>query len=60
MVFTEIELHVRIYNYIKAHGHTDQYVVVITPFGVLLLVYKADARGRGLVNRNSMTKRSNN
>ena len=36
------------------------YVVVITPFGVLLLIYKAaapaSARGRGLVNCNSTTK----
>ena len=38
---------------------TEAYVVVITPFGVLLLVYKADTR-RGLENCNSMTKRCNN
>ena len=42
--------------------HKSHDVVVITPFGVLLLIYKADAprvrstRGRGLVNRNSTTK----
>ena len=48
--------------YIRSCGYRNEYVYVITPFGVLLLVYKPDTRGRvapeggGLINRNNTTK----
>ena len=46
----------------KENRHDKSFVYVITPFRVLLLVYKPDTRGRaapeggGLINRNNTIK----